>query len=115
MQTAAEILSRHPQGCWVFDATGRLISGVFACNPDTGEVVMMSQASSPLQWLIMLLPRPRPAWTFRLFRTDIPTRHGFWPAPLHVVPKPSHDPFLGGRVPDGQAYIVGNGEPEVEL
>ena len=125
MQTAAEIRERHPQGCWVFDATGRRLNEVLACDPCTGEVVLWSQAWSPLQWLISLLPRPRPTWPW-LYRSDVLRRHGFWPAPLHLVPKPvwNGDPEQYapvprrrhcGPMPDGQAYIVGNGEREVLL
>ena len=91
LTTAAQILELHPRGCWVFDATGRPIDYVLACDPDTGEVVMQSRALSPLHWLISRLPRPRPLWTLSLFRSEIPRRHGFWPAPLHLVPKPHWD------------------------
>lgn len=113
MLTAEESMSRHPQGCWVFDATGRRLNEVLTCDPDTGEVVMLSRALSPLHWLISLLPRPRPIWPW-LYRSEIPRRHGFWPAPLRVVPKPVWR-SLGGPVPADQAYIVGNGEREALL
>jgi hypothetical protein len=100
MLTAAEILSRHPQGCWVFDATGRRLANVFACDPTTGEAVIWCQAPSPLAWLVGLLPRPRPTWPW-LYRSEIPRRHGFWPAPLHIVPKPvwNGDPEQYAPVP----------------
>jgi hypothetical protein len=100
MLTATEILQRHPQGCWVFDATGSRLNEVLACDPDTGEVVMLSETSSPLAWLVGLLPRPRPTRPW-LYRSEIPRRHGFWPAPLHIVPKPvwNGDPEQYAPVP----------------
>ena len=43
-------------GAVVLDARGRQLRNVVACDPETGEVVMVD-----------------------------PRRHGFWPAPLTVV------------------------------
>jgi len=110
MITATEVLERHPQGCWVFDATGRQLKHVHACNPDTGEVIMVDWRPTLWQRLTSTLrSRRHQRWRWLAFRSHIPTRHGFWPAPLHIVPKPV---WPGGPVPDGQACIVGNGERE---
>jgi hypothetical protein len=122
MLTATEILQRHPQGCWVFDATGRRLA--MTCSPvtlTTGEAVrLVPRRRAATAWFMMGLLPPRPTWPW-LYRSEIPRRHGFWPAPLHIVPKPVWNgdpeqyapvPRRGGRVPDGQAYIVGNGERE---
>ena len=108
MITAAEVLERHPQGCWMFDAAGRQLKHVHACNPDTGEVIMVDWRPTLWQRLTSTLRRSS-RWNWLTLRSHVPTRHGFWPAPLHIVPKP-HWP--GGPVPDGQAHIVGNGERE---
>lgn len=90
MLTAEEVLERHPQGCWVFDATGRQLAHVMACNPETGEVVMWSQTWSPLEWIRWRLRRikPRLRWDW-IYGGELLRRHGFWPAPLRVVPKPT--------------------------
>jgi hypothetical protein len=99
MLTAAEILSRHPQGCWVFDATGRRLNEVLACDPETGEVVRLEPTVVPLQRFMMLFRRiPRWEWTYSL---ELSRRHGFWPAPLHIVPKPvwNGDPEQYAPVP----------------
>jgi hypothetical protein len=108
MITAAEVLERHPQGCWVFDATGRQLKHVHACDPDTGEVIMVDWRPTLWQQITSRLRRSS-RWNWLTLRSHVPTRHGFWPAPLHIVPKPV---WPGGPVPDGQTYIVGNGEPE---
>ena len=108
MITAAEVLERHPQGCWVFDATGHRLKHVQACNPDTGEVIRVEWRTTFWQRLTSTLRRSS-RWNWLTLRSHVPTRHGFWPAPLHIVPKPV---WPGGPVPDGQAYIIGNGERE---
>jgi hypothetical protein len=59
-------------GAVVFDARGRQLHNVVACDPLTGEVVMVDL-------------RPAPWWQHLAYRTGIPRRHGFWPAPLTVV------------------------------
>lgn len=75
MLHAAEVLQRHPQGCLVFDATGRRLDYVLACDPETGEVLRYA-------------PRRAKPWLPRLIRGwGYATRHGFWPAPLRLVPK----------------------------
>lgn len=162
MLHASEVLQRHPQGCWVFDATGRRLGSVFACDPETGEVIThdmpwVARAWMPLMWAKV---RRRDMFDWRRGARFLHspgegcllTRHGFWPAPLHLVPKRSEETRrlelacerlkdalaklpdtsgtipatpdehremgdaiaarrqAGGRVPDGQAYIVGNGD-----
>jgi hypothetical protein len=80
MLTAAEIISRHPQGCWVFDATGRRLNEVLACDPETGEVVRLDR-----EWLCdpceSLSREP-------VLRDGIPAVHGFWPSPLTIEVHP---------------------------
>ena len=114
MLTADAALKLYPRGLWVFDATGRRLTHVMACDPETGEVVRWPQGAwSPQDWIRGQLRRIRPRlqWDW-IYGGALHKRHGFWPAPLRVVPK---DPWPGGRVPDGQAYIVGNGEREAQL
>lgn len=110
MLTAREVLERHPQGCWVFDPHGRRLNDVLACDPITGEAVLWSKSWSPLAWMLRLLPRPRPTWWW-IFPREVHRRHGFWPAPLHLVPKPTWngDPEQYAPVPR-RAY-----DPEVLL
>lgn len=111
MLTAEEALTLYPRGMWVFDATGRQLSHVMACNSETGEVIMWSEGTwNLLDWIRWRLRRvkPRLRWDW-LYSGSVHIRHGFWPAPLRLVPK---DPWPGGPVPDGRAYIVGNGERE---
>lgn len=86
MLTATEIPKSHPQGCWVFDATGRQLHGVFACDPDTGEVIMVDWRPTLWQRLTSRLRRSSP-WNLLTLRSHIPTRHGFWPAPLTITPR----------------------------
>ena len=85
----------HPYGAWVYDAKGRLLQGVIACNPDTGEV--LTAACTPVQafWSSVLNrrwppPKRRDEWLrclFLSFGDSIATRHGFWPAPLTLISK----------------------------
>jgi hypothetical protein len=68
---------RYPNGATVYDRTGRQLHGVVACNPDTGEVVRWDE--SRIVGAVLRMARGREEiWIFR--------RHGFWPAPLTVVP-----------------------------
>lgn len=82
-----EFWAIYGRGARLFDATGRELRTVMACSPETGEVIRWDQSWgwSPLAWLVSLLPRPRPTWPW-LYRIEAPKRHGFWPAPLRVVP-----------------------------
>ena len=101
MITAAEALERHPQGCWVFDATGHRLDHVFACNPDTGEVIMVDWRPTLWQRLTSTLRRSS-RWNWLTLRSHVPTRHGFWPAPLTITPidprwrnpREAHDAFM---------------------
>lgn len=85
----------HPYGAWLYDARGRMLEGVIACNPDTGEVLTAACTSVQAFWSGVLnrrWPRRREAWIRCLFLTfgdSIATRHGFWPAPLTLISKQS--------------------------
>jgi hypothetical protein len=77
----------------VFDANGRRLDRVIACNPETGEVVMADPRQSMLEHVTQLLGlsrrvdlfRPhRLSWWDRLFLDSRYYRHGFWPAPLRL-------------------------------
>lgn len=91
MLHAAEVLQRHPHGCWVFDATGRRLDYVLACDPETGEVlrfVSWNSVTHYWMWALVKAPRWAKPWLPRLIRGwGGATRHGFWPAPLRLVPK----------------------------
>lgn len=106
MLTANEALTLYPRGLRVFDATGRQLSHVMACNPETGEVIIWNLPDW-IRWRLRRV-KPRLRWDW-LYSGSVHMRHGFWPAPLRLVPK---DPWPGGSVPDGRGYIVGNGERE---
>jgi len=62
-----------PNGCYIYDARGRLLRMVVACNPETGEVIRYQCNSETVATNANGGPR---------------MRHGFWPAPLRVVPVP---------------------------
>ena len=57
--TDPKFRKQYPNGCDIYDARGRLLLCVFACNPETGEVIRFDGS-----WLT-----------------------GQWPAPLTVVPR----------------------------
>ena len=76
----------HSDGAMVFDRYGRQLQHVVSCDPFTGEVVMVDLRPS----LLDRFPRPLRSrgfswWLWLADRSTIPTRHGFWPAPLTVV------------------------------
>lgn len=80
--------SIYGRGAKIYDATGRELRCVMACNPETGEVIRWAQgAFHPLDWIRWRLRRvkPRLKWDW-LYSGSIHTRHGFWPAPFTVVP-----------------------------
>jgi len=80
-------LYRH--GGKVFDARGRELRHVSACDPETGEVVIVDLRPSIWDRMVTPLRRSARGWLRELvFRSSIPTRHGFWPAPLRIVPNP---------------------------
>ena len=80
-----EFQARYGLGARLYDARGRELRNVLSCDIDTGEVVMLDRRLSPATQFYRLLARPRPYWPW-VFPRSIPTRHGFWPAPLRVVP-----------------------------
>ena len=81
-----------PNGCLIYDARGRLLRMVLACNPETGEVIRYETINNGKAIATNADGSPR-------------KRHGFWPAPLRVVP-------LGGPVPAGVPCRVGDGTRE---
>lgn len=66
---------QYPYGCHVYDVWGRPIRFVQICNPETGEVVRMVPAINGTALAVNVSGGP---WR----------RHGFWPAPLRLVPLP---------------------------
>jgi hypothetical protein len=99
---------QYPNGATVYDAWGRRLHSVVACNPETGEVIALdttgltkflmriTQLNSPKAWRLRLRGT-RISWqegSYGLlskgYSGELLRRHGFWPAPLRVVPKPAH-------------------------
>lgn len=78
----------YPCGASVYDATGRCIPDVVACDPITGEVIRIAgRWASPMHALFSRYRQPAPSWwTWLHYRDCLPRRHGFWPAPLTVTP-----------------------------
>lgn len=95
-----------PNGCHIYDARGRVIPHVVACDTTTGEVIRLQPSKTPLTVAVLFCTlswRPDPRSEHLLF-LGIPClrapsrwlyhgvlwkRHGFWPAPLRVVPVPN--------------------------
>lgn len=77
----------YPHWARVFDAHGRELQHVRACDPETGEVVM-ADLRRPL-W--MRIPGLSTFWQRLQWSRSgwLPTRHGFWPAPLRLVANPA--------------------------
>jgi len=72
-------------GANVYDAIGRKMKHVMACDLETGEVIMWSQGTySPLDWIRWRLRRAGLRWDW-LYSGTVHTRHGFWPAPFRVT------------------------------
>jgi hypothetical protein len=74
-------------GAKVYDATGRRLRHVTACNLETGEVIRFDDTWLTGAWIRALLAmrgnRPRYLGKFTP-PGELLTRHGFWPAPLRV-------------------------------
>jgi len=104
---------QYPNGATVYDRTGRRIGNVFACNPETGEVITydtsgltqallrLVQLNSPKAWRLRL-QGARVSWqegsygVFSKSDYQLLRRHGFWPAPLRVranMPLPPEHPM----------------------
>jgi hypothetical protein len=92
---------QYPNGCTVYDRLGRELRHVESWNPETGEVIAFDtsrltkfllrlvQLNTPGAWRLRLLGS-RITWREGMFgRTsgELLRRHGFWPAPLQVVPR----------------------------
>jgi hypothetical protein len=78
---------QRPYGADVFDARGRKLTHVIACNPITGEVVTLDLRPAPFDRLLFRLRKPQHRWWYWLLYSHfVQHRHGFWPAPLRVVP-----------------------------
>lgn len=92
---------QYPNWAKVYDVWGRELLHVKACNPETGEVITyaMGWIARALHGLLWTRdPRSfQVIWRLRIGPSrswliagdhDLLTRHGFWPAPLRVVPLP---------------------------
>jgi len=88
---------RYPNGATVYDRTGRQLRGVVAYNPKTGEVICWDIGWVTKAWFKVLWAKDRFSdaciLRFLPFLSKLPRanvvagrRHGFWPAPLTIVP-----------------------------
>lgn len=94
---------QYPNWAKVYDARGRELRQVKACNPETGEVISYGMgwvaralhgllwARDPRSFQIIWRPRISLPWAgpspsgMIAGDHELLTRHGFWPAPLRVV------------------------------
>jgi hypothetical protein len=83
-----EFWAAYGRGAMICDARGRKLQFVMACNLETGEVVMYDDRPPVWNRLIRGARRFR-RWDYWRWHIcgGLPTKHGFWPAPLQVVPK----------------------------
>jgi hypothetical protein len=86
MLEVPEFRQLYPRGAVVRDRLGRRLENVHAYNPDTGEVIMVDWRPTLWQRLTSRLRRSS-RWNWLTLRSHIPTRHGFWPAPLTITPR----------------------------
>lgn len=87
----------YPEEAWrrfgptvaVWDATGRRLEGVMACDPLTGEVIRVMKDSDPSAMLVgvycLLLRWLRKRWGILVWG-DVIAVHYFAPAPLLLAP-----------------------------
>jgi hypothetical protein len=75
---------QYPNGATVYDRTGRRIGNVFACNPETGEVITFDSRQLTRAWIRLVNRLPLQQWWRDV---SICQRHGFWPAPLAIKPR----------------------------
>ena len=82
-------------GAQIYDATGRRLRNVVGANLETGEVITHDMPAIAHAWNRLLWARASDrgpfSWRFGQFFQPpstgyLLTRHGFWPAPLQVVP-----------------------------
>jgi len=84
MLEVPEFRQLYPRGAVVRDRLGRRLENVHACDPDTGEVIMVDWR--PTLWQRLTGPMRRDQMWYWMTLRGIPTRHGFWPAPLSITP-----------------------------
>lgn len=89
--TARDYHRTHSTDGVVLDALGREIPSVAACDTLTGEVIRLYlNQSAFLNWILRALFRNAHSWlcvpTNPPIYFSLVTRHGFWPAPLRIVP-----------------------------
>lgn len=92
---------QYPNGCRIYDRLGRELRHVESWNPKTGEVIALdaspltkfllrlTRVNSPKAWRLRRLGGKviRQEWVFAAANGELLRRHGFWPAPLQVVPR----------------------------
>jgi len=69
--------AKYPNGCKIYDVTGRRIPFVIKCNPETGEVERYLADTDSSGSQIVRVDDSGPV-----------RRRGFFPGPLQVVPNP---------------------------
>ena len=74
MLDARAFWRRYGCGATVFDAMGRELDKVVACNLETGEVIM-NETRPWVSWLLGCRFERRP---FIQLRNEVIKRHGFW-------------------------------------
>jgi len=81
--TTPAFREQYPNGAIVRDRLGRRIANVFACNPETGEVITADSSQLTRAWIRLVNRLPLQQWWRDV---SICKRHGFWPAPLTIKP-----------------------------
>jgi hypothetical protein len=75
---------QYPNGAIVRDRLGRQLRGVFAFDPETGEVIQHDRTKLTGLWVRLQLRLPFRQWWGEAV---ILRRHGFYPAPLTIEPR----------------------------
>jgi hypothetical protein len=84
--TDPDFFTTYPNGAHVYDARGRRIHRVVSSNPETGEVIRLPIFSGGF-WQLHCRICGGLIWACGVrYNGDLPTAHGFHPAPLAIVP-----------------------------
>lgn len=87
------LLDLCPNGVIVRDRLGRQLWNVVACDPETGEVIMLTMLPIVAWWARVRwrVTRGDRFWqvggSLAVVGGELVRRHGFWPAPLTIEPR----------------------------